>query len=276
MVLENRNDPLDISLAALVQDFCMAAREFCSHGPCRRTPRSSPESTETSVRSSSTETSVREFSSEDNLGKNEGLKEAEARPLGKVTSVALRISLARMDPCTSTIFQTQPRKCRRTYELFDGNTIADDAKRLRLCGSIVPAKFHCSRSHRIPRLFFPERHEAWRLHPQEFVRQCRVLRWRQVPLVKEMNEQCSDVRGTTMSPGTWSARRKKLLRWLQDQASALQTETSPRLVLNASIAQMCCSNNVPWVKEPGDSTTILSCCVDMCRGSSGVFFRELF
>ena len=43
-VLENRNDPLDISLATLVQDFCMSAREFCSNGPFRRTPHPSPES----------------------------------------------------------------------------------------------------------------------------------------------------------------------------------------------------------------------------------------
>ena len=48
-----------------------------------------------------------------------------------------------------------------TYEPFDGNTTTVGAKRLRLRGSIVLAKFHCSRmSYRTPRLFFPERHDA--------------------------------------------------------------------------------------------------------------------
>ena len=51
------------------------------------------------------------------------------------------------------------RSHERTHEPFDGNTATVGAERLRLRGSIVPAKFHCSRSQRIPRLFFHERHK---------------------------------------------------------------------------------------------------------------------
>ena len=58
----------------------------------------------------------------------------------------------------------------RWYHSQHSGTEAMDrlgAKCLRLAGGIALADFHCSR-YRIPRHFFPERHEAWRLHNAAF------------------------------------------------------------------------------------------------------------
>ena len=55
---------------------------------------------------------------------------------------------------------------------------------------------------------FPERHEVWRLHQQGFVRQCRVVRGRQVPLVKGMYSSAVMSGARLCLRGTYSARRK--------------------------------------------------------------------
>ena len=67
----------------------------------------------------------------------------------------MRLPCIRVDKiarCTRIDFA---RSHERTNEPVDGDTTTVGAERLRQRGSIVPAKFHCSRSLRIPRLLFP-------------------------------------------------------------------------------------------------------------------------
>ena len=65
--------------------------------------------------------------------------------------------------------------------------------------------FTVQRGHRIPRLFFPERHEVLRSNGQGFVHKCSVFKWRQFPLVKETYDSAVLSGARTCPEGTWSA-----------------------------------------------------------------------
>ena len=86
----------------------------------------------------------------------------------------------------------------------------------------------------LPRHFFPERHEVWRLHPQGLVRQYTTLSCCQGHDHVPGNVECKTKEHTALAPGS---------------IGCSQTETSPLLVPNVSIAQMCCSSNISWVKR---------------------------
>ena len=57
-----------------------------------------------------------------------------------------------------------------------------------------------------------------------------------------------------MSPGDAECTTKEPKRRLQDQAGIPKQKHRLWLMPNVPIAQMCCSNNISWVKKPADST----------------------